>query len=56
MNWLRQPWPKRSSEQLSEARFRQNARVVYMRNLGREPEHYDEVLFLKYYKEKNNGN
>ena len=52
MNWLKKPWPKRTTEERRESKARQDARVVYMANLGREPEDYDEVLFLKQYKEK----
>lgn len=55
MNWLKKPWPKRSIEQRRESGLRCRERILYMKKLGREPEHYDEVLFLKYYREKKRG-
>jgi len=47
MTWLKQPWPKLSDEQRKANGLKSAARVKYMQRLGREPEDYDEVLFLK---------
>lgn len=46
-HWTRKPWPQHSQEQRKANGHKCAARAKYMRELGREPEDYDEVLFLK---------
>lgn len=56
MNWIKKPWPKRPTDHNRECASRHKERIIYMKNLGREPEHYDEVVFLKWYRERKLGN
>jgi len=46
-NWTRKPWPTQTDEQRKVHGQRCAARIEYMKALGREPTDYDEVLFLK---------